>query len=97
MEEGASFRQKGKVEPEVYRARLALPLELEKIHNVFHVSMLRRYRSDPSHIIAPYEVEIQPDLSYSKESIKILARKYHWLKSCGIITELKRLRGRQKN
>ena len=26
--------------------RLALPLELEKIHNVFHVSMLRRYRSD---------------------------------------------------
>ncbi|KAA3466433.1 receptor-like protein kinase [Gossypium australe] len=21
----------------------------EKIHNVFHVSMLRRYRSDPSH------------------------------------------------
>ena len=24
--------------------RLALPPELEKIHNVFHVSMLRRYR-----------------------------------------------------
>ena len=30
---------------------LALPLELEKIHNVFHVSMLRRYRSDPSHVV----------------------------------------------
>ncbi|KAL5857962.1 hypothetical protein ACOSQ3_005420 [Xanthoceras sorbifolium] len=29
--------------------RLALPHELEKIHNVFHVSMLRKYRSDPSH------------------------------------------------
>ena len=26
---------------------LALPPDLEKIHNVFHVSMLRRYRSDP--------------------------------------------------
>ena len=26
--------------------RLALPPYLEKIHNVFHVSMLRRYRSD---------------------------------------------------
>ena len=26
--------------------RLALPAELEKIHNVFHVSMLRCYRSD---------------------------------------------------
>lgn len=29
---------------------LALPLELDKIHNVFHVSMLRHYRSDPLHI-----------------------------------------------
>ena len=32
--------------------RLALPLELEKIHNVFHVLMLRRYRSDPSHVVS---------------------------------------------
>ena len=31
--------------------RLALPPELEKIHDVFHVSMLRRYRLDPSHVI----------------------------------------------
>ena len=34
-----------KVGPVGYR--LALPPKLEKIHNVFHVSMLRRYRSDP--------------------------------------------------
>ncbi|KAA3466324.1 DNA/RNA polymerases superfamily protein [Gossypium australe] len=38
--------------------RLLLPSELEKIHNVFHVSMLRRYRPDPSHVIAPSEIEI---------------------------------------
>ncbi|KAA3461713.1 reverse transcriptase [Gossypium australe] len=38
--------------------RLALPSELEKIHNVFHVSMLRRYRSDPSHIISLSDIEI---------------------------------------
>ena len=31
--------------------RLALPTELLQIHDVFHVSMLRRYRSDPSHIL----------------------------------------------
>ena len=35
-----------KVGPVAYR--LALPPKLEKIHNVFHVSMLRRYRSNPS-------------------------------------------------
>ena len=28
--------------------RLALPLEIEKIHNVFHVSQLRKYIPDPS-------------------------------------------------
>ena len=31
---------------------LALPPNLENIHNVFHVSMLRRYRSDPSHVVS---------------------------------------------
>ena len=31
--------------------RLDLPPELAKVHNVFHVSMLRRYVSDPSHVI----------------------------------------------
>ena len=35
-----------KVGPVAYR--LALPPKLEKIHNVFHVSILRRYRLDPS-------------------------------------------------
>ena len=54
--------------------RLALPPELDRIHNVFHVSMLRRYRSDPSHVISPTEVEIQPATTYSEESVKILAR-----------------------
>ena len=39
-----------KVGPVAYR--LALPLDLEKIHNVFHVSILRRYRSDPSHVVS---------------------------------------------
>ncbi|KAA3473812.1 DNA/RNA polymerases superfamily protein [Gossypium australe] len=54
--------------------RLALPTELEKIHNVFHVSMLHRYTSDPSHVISPSEIEIQPDMTYNKEPIRILAR-----------------------
>ncbi|KAA3477445.1 Retrotransposon protein [Gossypium australe] len=61
-----------RVSPVAYR--LALPPELDKIHNVFHVSMLRRYKSDPSHVLTPCEVEIQLDLSYSEEPNRILVR-----------------------
>ncbi|KAA3461235.1 polyprotein [Gossypium australe] len=59
---------------------LALPLELQKIHNVFHVSMLRRYQSDPSHVITTEDIEIRPDLSY-EEPVKILAREMKELRN----------------
>ncbi|KAG8474747.1 hypothetical protein CXB51_031285 [Gossypium anomalum] len=65
--------------------RLALPIELEKIHNVFHVSMLRRYRSDPSHVISQTEVEIQPDMTYGEEPVKILAREVKQLRNKSIV------------
>ncbi|KAK8708587.1 hypothetical protein V6N13_059625 [Hibiscus sabdariffa] len=61
-----------KVGPVAYR--LALPPEFDKIHNVFHVSMLRRYRSDPSHVLEPEEVELNLDLSYEEEPAMILDR-----------------------
>ena len=51
---------------------LALPSKLEKIHNVFHVSMFRRYRSNPSHVVSSKTIELRPDLTY--EPIEILAR-----------------------
>ena len=54
--------------------KLALPPELEKIHNVFHVSMLRRYRSDPSHVVSSEAIELRPDLTYEEEPVEILAR-----------------------
>ena len=31
--------------------RLALPSSLSEVHDVFHVSMLRKYIIDPSHIL----------------------------------------------
>ena len=55
------FGKKGKLSPRFIRSyeilerighvayRLALPLELANLHDVFHVSMLRKYRSDGSH------------------------------------------------
>ena len=32
--------------------RLAMPPSLSTLHNVFHVSMLRKYVSDPSHVLS---------------------------------------------
>ena len=54
--------------------RLALPSELAKIHNVFHVTMLRRYRYDESHILLVQDKQVQSDFTYGKEPKAILAR-----------------------
>ncbi|CAN6679433.1 unnamed protein product [Malus baccata var. baccata] len=52
--------------------RLELSLEFSKVHNVFHVSMLRHYVPDPSHVIPPQPLEINPDLTYDEEPVTIL-------------------------
>ena len=61
-----------KLGPVAYR--LALPPELENINNVFHMSMLRRYRSDPSHVVSLEIIELRPDLTYEEEPVEMLAR-----------------------
>ena len=60
---------------------LALPSELAKLHNVFLVSMFRRYRSDESHILPVQEIQVQEDLSYDGESKAILAREVKQLRN----------------
>ena len=61
--------------------RLALPPELSQIHDVFHVSMLKRYRSDPSHILRAQPLELKDDLSYEEEHIAIVAREIKVLRT----------------
>ncbi|KAL2252777.1 UNVERIFIED_CONTAM: Transposon Tf2-12 polyprotein [Sesamum indicum] len=61
--------------------RLALPAELSQIHDVFHVSMLRRYRSDPSDIIREPEIEIFEELTYVEEPAEILDRNIRKLRN----------------
>ena len=75
------FGENGKLSPRFIRSyeviekvgsvayRLALPPELENIHNVFHVSMLRRYRLDPSHVFSSEVIELIPDLTYEEEPV----------------------------
>ncbi|KAG8485264.1 hypothetical protein CXB51_021228 [Gossypium anomalum] len=52
--------------------QLELPSELDRIHDVFHVSILRRCRSDPTHIVPMEEIEIKLDLTFEEEPVQIL-------------------------
>ncbi|XP_073035231.1 uncharacterized protein [Primulina eburnea] len=61
--------------------RLDLPQSLSLIHNVFHVSMLRKYEPDPSHILNVEDVELDSSLSYVEHPVQILDRKERQLRS----------------
>ena len=52
--------------------RLELPLELNRINNVFHVSMLRKYISDPFHVLETPPVELKEDLSFEVKPVGIV-------------------------
>ncbi|XP_062086106.1 uncharacterized protein LOC133792207 [Humulus lupulus] len=53
---------------------LSLPPALASKHNVFHVSMLRKYVSDQSHVLSYEPLELQPNMSYEVKPVKILER-----------------------
>ena len=55
--------------------RLELPSDLDRIHDVFHVSILRKYIPDPSHVLIEQPVEIQENLTYEEEPVQILDRR----------------------
>ena len=60
---------------------LALPPELANIHDVFHVSILRKYISDPSHVIRYEPLQLQGDLAYKEVPVKVLDRKVQELRT----------------
>ncbi|KAM7481090.1 hypothetical protein LguiB_005673 [Lonicera macranthoides] len=61
--------------------RLALPLQLQRIHDVFHVSMLRRYILDPSHVTPVEELEVNEDVSYETHPVAVVDRKEQVLRN----------------
>ena len=87
------FGKRGKLSPRyigpfeiVYRIGpvayiLDLPEELARVHNVFHISMLRKYISDPSYVLEATKIELRDDLSYEEQPMQILGREEEELRN----------------
>jgi len=63
--------------------RVGLPPHLSNLHDVFHVSQLRKYVSDPSHVIPRDDVQVRDNLTVETLPVRIEGR------------EVKRLRGKE--
>ena len=68
-----------KVGPIAYK--LKLPLELSRIHDTFHVSMLRKYIPDLSHVLREQPVQLKENLTYEETPVQIVDRKEQVLRS----------------
>ena len=55
--------------------KLKLPPELSRIHDTFHVSMLRKYIPDPSHVLREQPVQLKENLTYEETPVQIVDRK----------------------
>ena len=65
----------------IFAYRLALPPDMSQVHPVFHVSMLRRYISDLSHVLQSHSVEVNDDLTYEGEPVAIVDYQVRQLRS----------------
>ncbi|XP_027158282.1 uncharacterized protein LOC113759903 [Coffea eugenioides] len=61
--------------------KLELPPRLSRIHNVFHMSMLKKYYPDPSHVLQPENIEIDEALTYEEIPVKLLDHKVKELRN----------------
>ena len=77
------FGRRGKPLPRVIRPfeilkrigtvayRLALPPSMSGVHEVFHVSMLRKYIPDPAHVVDWGQIEVDTDGTFEEEPVCI--------------------------
>ena len=68
-----------KVGPVAYK--LKLPPKLSRINDTFHVSMLRKYIPDPSHVLREQPMQLKENLTYVETLVQIIDRKEQVLKS----------------
>ncbi|KAA0054044.1 pol protein [Cucumis melo var. makuwa] len=74
------------ISPVAYR--LTLPPSFSAVHDIFHVSMLRKYVIDPMHIVDFEPLQINENLSYEKQPLRFwqersrcsVKEELHWFK-----------------
>jgi hypothetical protein len=84
--------------------KLKLPPHMSAIHDVFHVSHLKKCVRLPTEVLLEPELEIEPDLSYQEHPVRILDRKerstraksIQCIKSSGATIQKKELLGKQR-
>ena len=52
--------------------QLALPPSMLGVHEVFHVSMLRKYTPDPAHVVDWGQIEVNTDRTFEEGPMCIL-------------------------
>ena len=52
--------------------RLALPPSMSGVHEVFHVSMLRRYTPDPAHVVDWGKIKVDTDGTFEEGPVRIM-------------------------
>ena len=87
------FQKRGKLNPRyidqfriLERIRLVayqldLPQDLERIRDVFHVFILRKYIFDPSHVLEAPLIELNENLSFEVELVGIVDQKLKELRN----------------
>ncbi|XP_055803377.1 uncharacterized protein LOC129872408 [Solanum dulcamara] len=78
------FGRKGKLSPRYIRPyqivrklgkvayELDLPADLDAVHPVFHVSMLRKFIGDPSRVFPVQDIQVTKELSCEEQPVAIL-------------------------
>nr|KYP31574.1 hypothetical protein KK1_048023 [Cajanus cajan] len=64
--------------------QIALPPFLSNLHDMFHVSQLRKYIHDPSHVLESKVVQVKENLTFEKWTISVVDKKVKQLRDKSI-------------
>ncbi|XP_074373545.1 uncharacterized protein LOC141713879 [Apium graveolens] len=60
--------------------QLTLPPDLQHIHDVFHISVLKKDHQDNRHVLKYEPIEVKSNLTYEEQPVEIIDRKVQELK-----------------